>query len=69
MIQLNKYYNKADVAFTELITGEQVPIRLNETHCQVYLEDHKLLHELDSHKAYYGHFLNKNRKAISSDGM
>ena len=69
MIQLNKYYNKAIVAFAELITGEQVPIRLNETHHQVYLEDHKLLHELDGHKAYYGHFLSKTQKVISTDGM
>jgi hypothetical protein len=69
VIQLNKYYNKADVAFAELVTGKQVPIRLNETHRQVYLEDHKLLYELDNHKAYYGHFLNKTQKAISSDGI
>jgi len=42
-------------------------MRLNETHRQVYLKDHKLLDELNS-VPYYRFFLTKTQKKISSDG-
>jgi len=60
---------KTDIVLSELVTGEHVAVRLNETHRTMYIEEHKLVHKMYDHKDYHHYFLHRILKKISNTGM